>query len=1140
MSQSMGWADNIILAMAPLGIITIIVSAIRVGGPSWLKALVGRARENLAVVEASLMSSTSKEVCELWNGQAVVRSMGAANIWEFICLLPEGFRDDEDAKEIVPEIMSLEDAISRGYLEESRKWLSLHSRQVSLTFSDSNTRKSSHKTQKAEEGSAPNDALGLKIIIARNPGTDAPNISLNVNNQSGTGGLLWVAVLGTMLQLGVLVYSGFATYHPKLLFLKDDRPIVHYAYPCTAVGTFLLVLGMMMCAHVVDSSTEETRYRTGPGSTARMVWLQKSGTVSDQVFGSFAIIASDDRKVVLTSRRAGRESKPTGLMDRVVHAIVRGVTKLLYPFTVSQPHKRRSQSTTAVSAGQGHRAILASKTVLGVVMGLCGFIVQFIGLRGMHWSASVAQLGATLVMTAFRAWVRLGLAKPAETRRLTSEYELDWLTTALGDSNKAPWLADSDSEEIANDWSIASAASPSRLERQGWSESEMQQERPQSKAQALMGMRQSLGWLASWRGPAVWEAERLANAIGIVMNKLIGPQGDDSFTWTLGAHYAGSSDHTIQFRLKYCRGWTIDSDDIEAALSLWLYSAEEQEDEDDQLNNRKPLDLPIERDRPSLQILGPSTPSIRRDLQWWISRDAGSVMEVEVYADKAAERRGVNGTCPYKVTHLSIHSDDPIGTKSIYEESCVVDNYRIVGYGITHGSTGQNGEEWGDLDCKSSLRSDHRSEYSDASEKRRGEPYLAVKSHGHIASLYAHAMFSAFMWAVAKEATKRRGESITELRTDDTGSFNTRKSFALWNKDLSIMAHEIWNTGLWSLDEVYLSIIPPLSAEKQLPQPDEVVAITRNHAEHLGKMGHWKEASDAWCWLLKPANEFPTDGEFYRTGQHGAKDKFGLTPLHVAALADDSGLAELLIRNLAEIDAADSVGRTALHAAAMAGAETVARLLLANGADIDILDRGGQTALYVAAQEEHKALADLLIENGANKNAADDEGRTLLHSAAERGHEAAATLLLNSGAAKNAADNKGQTPLHVAAAANNATVATLLIDSGADKDAADIDGQTPLHIAATAIDSTIAELLLDNAADKEARDYEGRTPLHVASPTVGALLIKRGADEHAKDKEGREPVLTDQSRAAQDYQLQLMLLEQQNKKRMMMARRELG
>lgn len=88
MSQSMGWADNFILAMAPLGIITAIVSAIRVGGPSWLKAIIGRARENLAVAEADLMSSTSNEVCELWNGREVVRCMGSAPIAQFICLLP--------------------------------------------------------------------------------------------------------------------------------------------------------------------------------------------------------------------------------------------------------------------------------------------------------------------------------------------------------------------------------------------------------------------------------------------------------------------------------------------------------------------------------------------------------------------------------------------------------------------------------------------------------------------------------------------------------------------------------------------------------------------------------------------------------------------------------------------------------------------------------------------------------------------------------------------------------------------------------------------------------------------------------------------------------------------------------------------
>ncbi|KAF8251305.1 hypothetical protein K440DRAFT_595898, partial [Wilcoxina mikolae CBS 423.85] len=86
MSQSMSWLDHIIFAMAPLGILTAIVGAIRVGGPSWLRAVVGRARENLAAVEVELMSSTSHEVCELWNGHGVVRSTGMPEVQQIIYL----------------------------------------------------------------------------------------------------------------------------------------------------------------------------------------------------------------------------------------------------------------------------------------------------------------------------------------------------------------------------------------------------------------------------------------------------------------------------------------------------------------------------------------------------------------------------------------------------------------------------------------------------------------------------------------------------------------------------------------------------------------------------------------------------------------------------------------------------------------------------------------------------------------------------------------------------------------------------------------------------------------------------------------------------------------------------------------------
>lgn len=117
MSQSVGWADNIILAIAPLGIVTVIVSAIRVGGPSLLMAIIGRARESRAIVESELMSSTSNEVCELWNGQGVVRVMGSGPIREFVILLPEGSDETSLGVEKGVLAMKLEDPENR-YLTE--------------------------------------------------------------------------------------------------------------------------------------------------------------------------------------------------------------------------------------------------------------------------------------------------------------------------------------------------------------------------------------------------------------------------------------------------------------------------------------------------------------------------------------------------------------------------------------------------------------------------------------------------------------------------------------------------------------------------------------------------------------------------------------------------------------------------------------------------------------------------------------------------------------------------------------------------------------------------------------------------------------------------------------------------------------
>lgn len=61
LSQCIGIADNIIFAVAPLGVITAIVSAVRCGGPEAFKAIIGRGREGRGIVEVELLSSTSED-----------------------------------------------------------------------------------------------------------------------------------------------------------------------------------------------------------------------------------------------------------------------------------------------------------------------------------------------------------------------------------------------------------------------------------------------------------------------------------------------------------------------------------------------------------------------------------------------------------------------------------------------------------------------------------------------------------------------------------------------------------------------------------------------------------------------------------------------------------------------------------------------------------------------------------------------------------------------------------------------------------------------------------------------------------------------------------------------------------------------
>lgn len=74
-------------------------------------------------------------------------------------------------------------------------------------------------------------------------------------------------------------------------------------------------------------------------------------------------------------------------------------------------------------------------------MTLVGYILQFIGLRALHWTAAVVQLGVTVVMTAARSWVRRNLASDPETSSNWINHEIAWMTTRIvSDKGKPPML----------------------------------------------------------------------------------------------------------------------------------------------------------------------------------------------------------------------------------------------------------------------------------------------------------------------------------------------------------------------------------------------------------------------------------------------------------------------------------------------------------------------------------------------------------------------------------------------------------------------------------------------------------------------------------------------------------------------------
>ena len=205
-----------------MGIVTAIVGAVRIGGPAWLRAIVGRARENLAAAEVELTTSTSSNACELWNGQTVVRLLGAPKIIELIYYSERQKDEAEGEARQEDKLFTVVTAKEEGLLyadeDKLKQWINSFIAPRPPARLGTTTRKRRFFFRPADEESQQSNSSAQtqasKEALNTQAMTSAPNISLNLSPARSKWELRLFALFGILLQAGVVVFSGYAATNP--------------------------------------------------------------------------------------------------------------------------------------------------------------------------------------------------------------------------------------------------------------------------------------------------------------------------------------------------------------------------------------------------------------------------------------------------------------------------------------------------------------------------------------------------------------------------------------------------------------------------------------------------------------------------------------------------------------------------------------------------------------------------------------------------------------------------------------------------------------------------------------------------------------------------------------------------------------
>lgn len=155
------------------------------------------------------------------------------------------------------------------------------------------------------------------------------------------------------------------------------------------------------------------------------------------------------------------------------------------------------------------------------------------------------------------------------------------------------------------------------------------------------------------------------------------------------------------------------------------------------------------------------------------------------------------------------------------------------------------------------------------------------------------------------------------------------------------------------------------------------------------------------------------------------------TPLHKAVYKKNRARIQELISQGQDLNKPNKYGVTPIHVAALKGDLELFKFLEEKGADPKITADTTST-LHIAMNSQNKDLARYLIAKGFDVNSSNKHGNTPLHIASRKCHPALVDLLISFGADVNKPNKKGETSLHFASKSNCFGVVTALIDNKAD------------------------------------------------------------------------------------------------------------